>query len=67
MYSAAPVDWATGHSLKESYPSAEMQSVYSAGPATRPDLVLSFEHNAILTASLCDVIRRYFSYDMNKT
>ena len=33
MYSAAPVDKATGHSLRESYPSTEMQSVYSAAPA----------------------------------
>ena len=33
---AATPDWLvsyTGHSLRESYPSAEMQSVYSAAPA----------------------------------
>ena len=31
--STAPVDWATGHSLRESYLSVEMQSVYSTAPA----------------------------------
>ena len=29
VYSAASADWATGHSLVESYPSAAMKSVYS--------------------------------------
>ena len=29
VYSTAPADWATGHSLRESYLSAEMLSVYS--------------------------------------
>ena len=33
VYSAFPAHWATGHSLGESYPSAEMQSVYSTAPA----------------------------------
>ena len=33
VYSATLADWATGHSLGESYPSAEMQTVYSAAPA----------------------------------
>ena len=33
MYSAATADWATGLSLGYSYPSAVMQSAYSAAPA----------------------------------
>ena len=35
VYSTAPGDWATGHSLEQggvSYPSAEKQSVYSTAP-----------------------------------
>ena len=35
MYSAAPADWANGNLLRESYHSAEMQSVYSAAPVDR--------------------------------
>ena len=33
VYSTAPADWATGHSLGRYYPSAEMQSVYYTAPA----------------------------------
>ena len=33
VYSADSADWATGHSLGKSYPSAEMKSVYSAASA----------------------------------
>ena len=33
VYSAAPGDWTTGHSLGESCPSAEMNPEYSAAPA----------------------------------
>ena len=33
MYSTAPADWATSHSLGKSYSSVEKQSVYSTVPA----------------------------------
>ena len=33
VYSTVQADWATGHSLGDAYPSAEMQSVYSIAPA----------------------------------
>ena len=37
-----------GHTLGESYPSAEMQSVYSASPATEPDILgLSISLNRV--------------------
>ena len=32
VYSTAPANWATGHSLMRFYPFAEMQSIYSAAP-----------------------------------
>ena len=32
VYSTAPANWVTGHSLEQFYPSAEMQSVYSTAP-----------------------------------
>ena len=41
VYYTAPVDWATGFSLRESYSSAEMQSVYSTAPADWANLMLS--------------------------
>ena len=33
MYSTAPADYATGHTLEESYSSAEIQSMYSTAHA----------------------------------
>ena len=33
VYSAALIDWVTGHSLGKFYPSAKMRSVYSTAPA----------------------------------
>ena len=36
VYSTAPAEWATKHSLGESYPSAEMQSAYFTAPPTQP-------------------------------
>ena len=45
VYFAAPADRDKGHSLKESYPSAEMQSVYFAAPADSARLFkVNFEY-----------------------
>ena len=61
VYSTAPADWAMGHSLWQSYPSAEIQSVYSIVPVEWTNIRGIFVNNTkILYSTNCKKHSKYF-------